>query len=124
MRKIILALPFALGACQSLPQTNTSVSPSCLPASLREALNEVESRYGKVEIVSTFRKGATIAGTQHPSYHRWCRAVDFHPPKGRYAATLRYLKQNFEGGIGTYSGRMHHLHLDDGSKKLFHTVVR
>jgi uncharacterized protein YcbK (DUF882 family) len=110
-----------LTACQT---SAVSTSLDCTPSTLRTALADIEQRYGKPQIVSTYRKGAMIAGTKHPSYHASCRAVDFHPPRGRYAETLSYLKANFDGGIGTYSGRMHHLHIDDGSKKIFHTVVR
>lgn len=122
----ISATGFALTltACQSLPGGGTSTSLDCTPGTLRNALAQIEQRYGKPQIVSTYRKGALIAGTKHPSYHASCRAVDFHPPRGRYNETLSYLKTNFDGGIGTYSGRMHHLHIDDGSRKIFHTVVR
>jgi len=110
-----------LTACQS---NTVSTSLDCTPGTLRTTLAEIEQRYGKPQIVSTYRRNAVIAGTNHPSYHASCRAVDFHPPRGRYAETLSYLKANFDGGIGTYSGRMHHLHIDDGSKKIFHTRVR
>ena len=97
---------------------------SCLPGELKAALHTIESKWGSVEIVSTFRKNALVKGRKgHPSFHRWCRAVDFAPRRGTRAQVLRYLR-NWKGGLGTYSGRMHHLHIDNGPRRRWHTVVR
>jgi hypothetical protein len=98
-----------------------STSRTCLPLELKNALATIESRFGPVKVVSTHRPGARIAGTHHMSLHATCRAVDFHPAPGKYREVLAYLRSEWNGGIGTYSGQMHHLHIDVGYKKVWHT---
>jgi uncharacterized protein YcbK (DUF882 family) len=93
---------------------------SCLPAEAKTALAYIEKTWGRVVVVSTFRKNAFIAGSGNPSYHASCRAVDFHPPRGSYRAVLRWLRTNWKGGLGTYSGRMRHFHIDNGPYVRFH----
>jgi hypothetical protein len=100
-----------------------STSRACLPYELKNALATIESRFGPVKVVSTHRPGARIAGTRHASYHASCRAVDFHPAPGKYREVLAYLRSNWNGGIGTYSGQQHHLHIDVGPKIAWHTHV-
>jgi peptidase M15-like protein len=100
-----------------------STSRACLPHELKGILASIESRYGPVQVISTFRPGARIAGTHHASLHASCRAVDFHPARGKYREVLAYVRSQWNGGIGTYSGQQHHLHLDVGSKKIWHTNV-
>jgi hypothetical protein len=114
----LLALPWTPASAAS-----SSTSGGCLPASLKAKLNEIRSKFGPVTIVSTFRRGARIAGTGHMSLHASCRAVDFHPPKGKYSAVLAYLQRTHSGGLGTYSCGMHHLHIDNGPKIRFHHCV-
>jgi len=98
-----------------------STSRACLPFELKNALATIESRFGPVKVVSTHRPGARIAGTHHASLHASCRAVDFHPAPGKYREVLAYLRSNWNGGIGTYSGQLHHLHIDVGQKIVWHT---
>jgi len=93
----------------------------CLPISVRKVLARLSRDYGHVRIISTFRRGATIAGTNTPSYHRYCRAVDFKIT--RQAAAVRWLKRHWRGGVGTYSGSMHHVHIDNGRRVRFHKYV-
>lgn len=96
----------------------------CLPGVLKKRLGQIRKKFGKVRIVSTFRRGARIRGTGRPSYHASCRAVDFHPPRGKYKAVARWLKANHAGGVGTYSCRMHHIHIDNGPRVRFHKCIR
>lgn len=100
-----------------------STSGGCLPGAIKAKLNEIRAKFGPITIVSTFRRGARIAGSGHMSYHASCRAVDFHPPKGKYGAVLAYLQRTHSGGLGTYSCGMHHLHIDNGPKVRFHHCV-
>jgi uncharacterized protein YcbK (DUF882 family) len=93
-------------------------SESCLPTVLKTRLAQIRQRYGKISVISTFRKGATIRGTGKRSYHASCRAVDFIPPKGKYNEVVRWLYANHEGGIGTYSC-MNHIHIDNGPNVRF-----
>lgn len=93
---------------------------NCLPNSLKVKLRKVERKFGKVTVISTFRKNAVVRKTGRPSLHRYCRAVDFHPRKGTYQQVIAWLKQNHTGGIGTYSGRFNHIHIDDGPSRRWH----
>lgn len=106
-----------------LSNTATAAPTSCLPGSIKARLNQIRQKFGRVSIVSTHRRGARIAGTGKKSYHASCRAVDFHPPKGKYRAVVSWLKANHKGGVGTYSCGMHHIHLDNGPKIRFHKCV-
>ncbi len=89
-----------------------STETSCLPGSLKQALADVRGRFGSIQVVSTHRPGAVIAGSHKPSYHRNCQAVDFRPPSGKYGAVAAYLKNTWSGGIGTYASG--HIHIDTG----------
>jgi hypothetical protein len=100
-----------------------STSRACLPYELKNLLATIESRFGPVKVVSTHRPGARIPGTRHASFHATCRAVDFHPAPGKYREVLAYLRGQWNGGIGTYSGQQHHLHIDVGHKIVWHTHV-
>jgi hypothetical protein len=95
-------------------------STGCLPGSLQGTLGQIRAKFGPVSIVSTHRPGARIAGSGKRSYHASCRAVDFHPPKGKYGQVLAYLRANHSGGLGTYSCGMHHIHIDNGPRVHFH----
>lgn len=94
--------------------------PSCLPASVQQKLAEIKQQFGPVKIVSWFRRGARIAGSGRRSYHASCRAVDFHPPPGKYNEVAAWLKKTHAGGVGTYSCGLHHIHLDNGPRVHFH----
>ena len=114
---------FTLTTINTASAASASTSGGCLPASIKSTLASIRSKFGPVTIVSTFRRGARIAGSGHMSYHASCRAVDFHPPKGKYSAVLAYLQKTHPGGLGTYSCGMHHLHIDNGPKVRFHHCV-
>jgi hypothetical protein len=99
-----------------------SGSASCLPTTVKERLAEIEARFGKVSIVSTFRRGARIAGSGQPSFHASCRAVDFNVRRNQ-AAAAAWLKSVHDGGVGTYSGKMNHIHIDDGPRYRWHHCI-
>lgn len=96
--------------------TNTAYaqSTSCLPGSLKSTLNTINKKFGRVNVVSTHKPGARIAGSRKRSYHASCRAVDFIPARGTYKRVLSYLKKTHKGGLITYSCSMHHIHIDNG----------
>lgn len=96
-----------------------STDSACLPSSLRQALADVRGRFGSIQVVSTHRPGAVIAGSRKPSYHRNCQAVDFRPPSGKYGAVAAYLKSTWSGGIGTYASG--HIHIDTGPSYRWYT---
>ena len=102
------------------PAYRPSTSVSCVPSDLRQRLSEIERRFGPVQIISTSRPGAKVAGTGRRSKHADCRALDFNPPRGKYQEVAAWLKQNHHGGVGTYSCGMHHIHIDNGSQVRWH----
>ncbi len=88
-------------------------SRSCLTSAARGLLERIEANFGPVQIVSTCRPGAVIAGSGKPSKHRYGQAIDFNAG-GRKAAILNWLIANHHsGGIMTYAG-MNHIHVDIG----------
>ena len=104
----------------ALPSARSaSTDTGCLPASLKGALADVEAKFGPVEVVSTHRPGARIAGSGHRSLHANCQAVDFRPARGTYGAVASYLRANWQGGVGTYSSG--HIHIDTGVNYTWHS---
>ena len=95
-----------------------SVSTACLPASIKSALADVQRKFGPITVVSAHRGGARIAGTRRASLHATCQAADFRPAKGTYAAVAAHLRQNWSGGLGTYSAG--HIHIDTGENYRWH----
>jgi len=91
-------------------------SRACLQASARALLARIESQFGPVQIVSTCRPGAVIAGSGKPSKHRYGLAVDFNAPAGKKGAIVQWLiKNHHSGGTMTYAG-MNHIHVDVGPR--------
>lgn len=118
----VLALAAALvavGTLSFLPDELDAAS-NCLPKELRSRLGQISKKFGKVEIISTYRAGARMPSGKS-SYHASCRAVDFNPPRGKYKQVANWLKSNHSGGVGTYSCGMHHIHIDNGPAYRFHS---
>jgi hypothetical protein len=113
------ALPRALQAYASVGPAHHagritgSTNRNCLTSAARALLSRLEARFGAVRIVSTCRRGATIAGTRRPSMHRYGKAIDFVAPSGQKAAMVRWLRDNSPGVTMTYHG-MDHIHTDVG----------
>jgi Peptidase M15 len=85
----------------------------CLKPEIRALLEKVEDVFGPVEVISTCRPGATIAGSGRPSRHASGNAVDFEAGS-RKAAIIKWLvANNHVGGTMTYSD-MSHIHIDFG----------
>ncbi len=85
----------------------------CLKPEIRALLEKVEDVFGPVEVISTCRPGATIAGSGRPSRHASGNAVDFEAG-GRKASIITWLVANHHtGGTMTYSD-MSHIHIDIG----------
>ena len=89
-----------------------SRSTSCLPKVLKLRLKQIREKFGPIKIISTFRRGALMPGKRKLSRHAQCRAVDFMV-RDKWAV-YRWLKRNHIGGIGVYSGRCNHIHIDNG----------
>jgi len=88
-------------------------SITCLTWEARALLNRIRAHFNHVEIVSTCRPGARIAGTNNPSRHASGQAIDFRVP-GRKGEVVRWLiAHHHNGGVMTYSD-MDHIHVDIG----------
>ena len=89
-------------------------SRSCLTSAARGILTRIESKFGSVQLISTCRPGATIAGSGRPSRHASGNAIDFEAG-GRKGAIVNWLASNHSaGGTMTYAD-MSHIHVDIGS---------
>ena len=102
---------------QPRPRVTASTNTGCLPGQLRAALNDVQARFGPVQVISTHRPGARIRGGR-PSMHASCQAVDFKPAPGTYRQVAAYLRSSWQGGFGTY--RSGHIHIDTGPHYAWH----
>jgi uncharacterized protein YcbK (DUF882 family) len=88
-------------------------SRGCLTPAARALLGRIESKFGAMQIISTCRPGARIAGSGRISRHASGNAVDFNAGS-RKGAVVRWLIANHKsGGTMTYSG-MSHVHVDIG----------
>lgn len=92
-----------------------SASRSCLTPAARALLGRIESQFGAVQVISTCRPGARIAGSGRISKHASGNAVDFNAG-GRKQAIVNWLRANhMSGGTMTYA-RMSHIHVDIGPR--------
>lgn len=90
-------------------------SRGCLQPAASALLARIEAQFGPVQVISTCRPGAVIAGSGKPSKHRYGLAVDFDAG-GRKAAIVSWLRANhMSGGTMTYA-RMNHIHVDIGPR--------
>ena len=120
-RPRVLALAAAIVGVTTLAMLpdELDAAGTCLPSELKSKLQQVSKKFGRVEIISTYRGGARMPNGRS-SFHASCRAVDFNPPRGKYSEVASWLKSNHGGGVGTYSCGMHHIHLDNGPRVRFH----
>ncbi|MBS0239044.1 MAG: DUF882 domain-containing protein [Proteobacteria bacterium] len=94
---------------------STGDSITCLTSEARNLLARIRSKFNNVQIVSTCRPGAKIAGTNYPSKHASGQAIDFRVP-GRKAEVVQWLIANHKnGGTMTYND-MDHIHVDVGAR--------
>lgn len=102
------------GDLSNRAMTSSGTSRSCLSSDARALLNRIESKFGSVQIISTCRPGARIAGSGRPSRHASGNAIDFNAPRGKKGEIVRWLAStHHSGGTMTYAG-MSHIHVDIG----------
>ena len=94
---------------------SAGASRGCLTQAARALLGRIEAQFGAMQLISTCRPGARIAGSGRISKHASGNAVDFNAG-GRKGAVVRWLIANHKsGGTMTYSG-MSHVHVDIGPR--------
>jgi uncharacterized protein YcbK (DUF882 family) len=123
MPTLRLLAGFCLIATVMIAGATPSSAQGCLPGSLQRTLIQIRAKFGPVAIVSTYRRGAIIAGTGRRSLHASCRAVDFHAPSGKRAAVIAWLRSNHTGGLGIYGCGMSHIHIDNGGRYSWNKCV-
>jgi hypothetical protein len=105
--------PASLATRSFTNYASPGTSRGCLTPAARALLGRIEAQFGRVQIVSTCRPGARIAGTGRISRHASGNAVDFNAG-GRKGEVVRWLIANHKaGGVMTYAG-MSHIHVDIG----------
>jgi uncharacterized protein YcbK (DUF882 family) len=88
-------------------------SRNCLTPAARALLGRIEAQFGAMQIISTCRPGARIAGSGRISKHASGNAIDFSAGS-RKGVVVRWLIANHKsGGTMTYSD-MSHIHVDIG----------
>jgi hypothetical protein len=86
---------------------------SCLTPGARALLERIEEKFGPVQVVSTCRPGATIAGTSYQSRHASGNAVDFKAGSRKAEIVDWLIANHHSGGTMTYPD-MDHVHVDIG----------
>ncbi len=110
---VLAASSWIAGTAHAHPSKGASASRTCLTSAARNLLSRIEQRFGAVQLVSTCRPGARIAGTGRVSRHASGNAIDFNAG-GRKGAIVNWLIANHRsGGTMTYAG-MSHVHVDIG----------
>lgn len=95
---------------------SSGTSRACLSGPARALLGRIEAQFGSVQIISTCRPGARIAGTGKVSRHASGNAIDFAVSGGKKAQVVKWLIANHRsGGVMTYRD-MSHIHVDIGSR--------
>ncbi len=97
----------------TLVQDNPEAPRGCLSSAAKDLLGRIEAKFGAMQLVSTCRSGATIAGTGRPSRHRTGNAIDFKAGARKQAVVDWLVANHSQGGTMTYRD-MDHIHVDIG----------
>lgn len=91
----------------------TDDSTSCFPPKLLSFINELRTRFGRVEINSGYRSRShnRQVGGARRSQHMSCNAIDFSVPGVPRSEVKLFLTANFRGraGVGFYCNNRFHL---------------
>ena len=102
---------YAKRTARHYARSGATADRGCLTPTAKNLLARIEAQFGRVQVISTCRPGAVVAGTGHPSKHRYGMAIDFKT--SQKAAVVRWLIANNRGGTMTYS-HSDHIHADVG----------
>lgn len=109
---VLAVLLIGLAYVEGAERRPVKISPPihCLPASIIDALARTRVACG-ITVISTYRKNAMIAGTNHRSMHAVCRAADF--TSRDYPCVYRVL-DDWRGKLSNDPYSIGHVHIDDG----------
>jgi len=108
----VVASPALAGGHEPLRGSYTS-SLECLTRPARALIEEIQARFGKMDIISTCRPGARVAGTGQISRHSSGNAIDFIAGDRKGAVLSWLIANHTNGGTMTYSDSPH-IHVDIG----------
>jgi hypothetical protein len=86
---------------------------ACLKAPVREIFDRVEAEFGPMQVISTCRPGARIAGSGRISKHATGEAIDFEAGSRKREVVEWLIAHHKGGGTMTYND-MSHIHIDIG----------
>jgi uncharacterized protein YcbK (DUF882 family) len=107
-----LAGPALAGQHEPLRGAYT-ISLDCLTPPARALIGSIEAKFGKMEIISTCRPGARVAGTGQLSRHSSGNAIDFIAGDRKSAVLAWLIANHTDGGTMTYADSPH-IHVDIG----------
>jgi hypothetical protein len=90
-----------------------TVDRTCLTYEAWGLLDRIEQRFGPVQVISTCRPGARVAGTNRISRHASGNAIDFRAGRRKAAIVDWLVATHHSGGTMTYSDK-DHIHVDIG----------
>jgi uncharacterized protein YcbK (DUF882 family) len=105
-----------------LPPTTSAAPPgnrksdgmrACLKPAALALLDRIEALFGPMQVISTCRPGARIAGSGRISKHASGEAVDFNAGKRKSQVVQWLIANHKSGGTMTYAD-MSHIHVDVG----------
>src|SRR5262245_32456933 len=114
IRSAVIAVAIlTAGSCMVLEAEarSSGTSRSCLTAPAQNLLSRIEQKFGRMQIVSTCRPGARIAGSGRISRHASGNAIDFEAGRKKGAVIQWLLANHHRGGTMTYPD-MSHIHVD------------
>jgi hypothetical protein len=119
---VIMALAFLASPAHAWPhhksgakyKGSAGTSRACLTSPAQALLGRIEAKFGSIQIISTCRPGARIAGTGRISRHASGNAVDFNAGSRKGAVVNWLIANHKSGGTMTYAG-MSHIHVDIGA---------
>jgi uncharacterized protein YcbK (DUF882 family) len=101
------------------PKPRRSSGGGCIPGQLQGVLNDLEAKFGRVNVTSTCRSASAnrAAGGAPQSLHLSGQAVDFRVSGGS-GAVMAFLSAHGDvGGLKHYGGGLYHI--DTGARRPF-----
>lgn len=100
-----------LGADVAANHNTTSLD--CLTAPAHALIDRIQAKFGTMQIVSTCRPGARVAGSGELSRHSSGNAIDFNAGSRKSEVVAWLIANHTTGGTMTYNDA-DHIHVDIG----------
>ncbi len=113
---LLATAPLILTCADARPAptgSRTGPSLACLSPAVHALFDQIQEKFGPMQVISTCRPGATIAGSGRPSKHASGNAVDFNAGAKKTEVIAWLVANHKTGGTMTYAD-MDHVHIDIG----------